>query len=239
MSMSPALPVQPVHIVWDWNGTLLDDLSCMVDAVSACQEAIGEPPVDAATYRREHCLPGRAFHDRLCGRPVTDAEWPIITRTFAERMAARKPPLRTGAAAVLEWVLAQGHTQSLLSLTDDPQLRREVEQTGLARVFERIDGRQTPGAAKATALERHLRTLGTRDRRGVVLIGDTVDDARAARAWGIRAVLHSSGFEPDERLQKAGTPVVHSIFEAVRLVVEPSARPSRPGSADVTVGRCR
>lgn len=227
-----APPASAVHIVWDWNGTLLDDLSCMVDAVSACQEAIGEPPVDAATYRRQHCLPGRAFHDRLCGRPVTDAEWPTITRTFAEHMAARNPPLRAGAARLLESVTRRNHTQSLLSLTDDPQLRREVKQTGLTRVFQRIDGRHEPGTAKSVALEQHLRTLGAHDRRRVVLIGDTRDDARAAQACGLRAVLHSGGFEPAEQLRTAGVPVVHSLDAAVRLAIERSPRPPQPGLLD-------
>lgn len=226
MFVPPASPVLPVHIVWDWNGTLLNDLDHMVDAVSACQEAIGEPPVDAATYRREHCLPGRAFHDRLCGRPVTDAEWPTITRTFAEHMAARTPPLRAGAARLLESVARRGHTQSLLSLTGDPQLRREVEQTGLTRVFERIDGRHEPGTAKSVALEQHLRALGERDRRRVVLIGDTTDDAEAARACGVRAVLHTGGFEPPEKLRTAGVPVVDSLNAAARLAVEQPTRTS-------------
>ncbi|MFI1185786.1 HAD family hydrolase [Streptomyces californicus] len=239
MLVAAVPPASAVHIVWDWNGTLLDDLADMVNAVSACQQAIGEPPVDVATYRREHCLPGRAFHDRLCGRPVTDAEWPTITATFAEHMAARKPPLRAGAAPLLEWVLAQGHTQSLLSLTDDARLRREVAQTGLTRFFERIDGRYEPGTAKASGLEQHLRALGVGDRRRVVLIGDTRDDARAARACGIRAVLHSGGFEPPEHLRTAGGPLAHSLDAAVRLAVDRFARPPQSASSYKETGRCR
>ncbi|MFB7404126.1 HAD family hydrolase [Streptomyces rubiginosohelvolus] len=233
-----APPASAVHIVWDWNGTLLDDLDHMVDAVSACQEAIGEPPVDASTYRRQHCLPGRAFHDRLCGRPVTDAEWPTITRTFAEHMAARKPPLRAGATRLLESVSRRKHTQSLLSLTDDPQLRREVEQTGLTNVFERIDGRHEQGTPKSEALRSHLAALGEPDRRRVVLIGDTTDDAEAARTCGVRAVLHTGGFEPLEKLRTAGAPVVDSLTAAAQLAVEhPSRTSEQPTIPDIVLGR--
>ncbi|MFD3415313.1 HAD family hydrolase [Streptomyces cyaneofuscatus] len=228
--MSPAQPVHPVHIVWDWNGTLLDDLSVMVDAVSACQEAIGEPAVDAATYRQQHCLPGRAFHDRLCGRPVTEAEWPTITQTFAEHMAARHPPLRAGAARLLEWVSAQGHTQSLLSLTADARLRREVAQLHLDIFFQRIDGRHAPATPKSEALQSQLAALGEPDRRRVVLIGDTTDDAEAARACGVRAVLHTGGFETLEKLRTAGAPVVDSLTAAAQLAVDRSPRTSQRSS---------
>ncbi|MFD4123947.1 HAD family hydrolase [Streptomyces globisporus] len=230
-------PAQPVHIVWDWNGTLLDDLSVMVDAVSACQEAIGEPAVDAATYRQQHCLPGRAFHDRLCGRPVTEAEWSVITETFAEHMAARHPPLRAGAARLLAGISAQGHTQSLLSLTADARLRREVAQLHLDNFFRRIDGRHAPAIPKSNALQRQLAALGEPDRRRVVLIGDTTDDAEAARACGVRAVLHTGGFETLEKLRTAGTPVVDSLNAAARLAVEQPTRASEQTSIPDSVPR--
>ncbi|MFD4592878.1 HAD family hydrolase [Streptomyces rubiginosohelvolus] len=236
--MSPAQPVHPVHIVWDWNGTLLDDLDRMVDAVNRCREAIGEPRVDVATYRQEHCLPIRLFHGRLCGRPVTDSEWATVQRIFAERMAARLPPVRTGAAALLLRMAEQGHTQSLLSLTADAQLRREVAQTHLDIFFRRIDGRHEPSTPKSEALRSHLAALGEPERRRVVLIGDTTDDAEAARTCGVRAVLHTGGFEPLEKLRTAGAPVVDSLTAAAQLAVEhPSRTSEQPTIPDVVLGR--
>ncbi|MFD8114364.1 HAD family hydrolase [Streptomyces microflavus] len=236
--MPPASPVLPVHIVWDWNGTLLDDLYHMVNAVNRCREAIGEPRVDADTYRRKHCLPIRRFHDRLCGRPVTDSEWATVQRTFAEQMAARLPPVRTGAPALLLRIAEQGHTQSLLSLTADAQLRREVAQTHLDIFFRRIDGRHEPTTPKSEALRSHLAALGEPDRRRVVLIGDTTDDAEAARTCGTRAVLHTGGFEPLEKLRTAGAPVVDSLTTAAQLAVDRSPRTSqRPSILDVGLGR--
>ncbi|MFJ7527965.1 HAD hydrolase-like protein [Streptomyces griseus] len=215
-----------MHIVWDWNGTLLADLDHMVDAVNHCREAIGEPPVDSATYRQEHCLPIRRFHDRLCGRPVTDSEWATVQRIFTAQMAARLPPVRTGVAALLFRIAEQGHTQSLLSLTADAQLRREVAWTHLDIFFRRIDGRHEPSTLKSEALQRHLAALGEPDRRRVVLIGDTTDDAQAARACGVRAVLHTGGFEPPEKLRTAGVPIVDSLNAAARLAVEQPTRTS-------------
>ncbi|MER6190208.1 HAD family hydrolase [Streptomyces cyaneofuscatus] len=235
--MPPASPVLPVHIVWDWNGTLLDDLDHMVNAVNRCREAIGEPRVDADTYRQKHCLPIRHFHDRLCGRPVTDSEWATVQRTFAEQMAARLPPVRTGAAALLFRIAEQGHTQSLLSLTSDAQLRREVAWTHFDMFFQRIDGRHEPDTPKSEALRSHLAALGEPDRRRVVLIGDTTDDAEAARTCGVRAVLHTGGFETPENLRTAGTPVVDSLNAAARLAVEQPTRASEQTSIPDSVPR--
>ncbi|MEW1615639.1 MULTISPECIES: HAD family hydrolase [unclassified Streptomyces] len=228
-----------MHIVWDWNGTLLDDLDHMVDAVNRCREAIGEPHVDAATYRQEHCLPIRRFHDRLCGRPITNSEWATVQRTFAEQMAARlPPPMRTGAAALLFRIAERGHTQSLLSLTADAQLRREVDRTHLDIFFRRIDGRHEPSTPKSEALQLHLAALGEPDRRRVVLIGDTTDDAEAVRACGVRAVLHTGGFEPLEKLRTAGVPVVDGLNAAAQLAVEQPTRTSeQPTIPDIVRGR--
>ncbi|WP_405928125.1 HAD hydrolase-like protein [Streptomyces griseus] len=223
-----------MHIVWDWNGTLLDDLDHMVDAVNHCRQAIGEPGVDAVTYRQKHCLPSRVFHDRLNGRPVTDDEWTTIQKTFAQQMVDRLPPVRAGVAALLFKMAAQGHSQSLLSLTADAQLRREVARTHLNIFFQRIDGRHEPDTPKSVALSHHLAALGEPDRRRVVLIGDTADDAEAARACGVRAVLHSGGFELPESLRAAGVPVVDSLNAAARRAVkQPTRATEQPSIPDI------
>jgi hypothetical protein len=35
-----------IHVVWDWNGTLVDDLPIVVESVKAPHAAIGESPQD-------------------------------------------------------------------------------------------------------------------------------------------------------------------------------------------------
>ena len=61
------------HVIWDWNGTLVDDLPIVVDAVNASLAGIGAGPIVADDYRDHYTRPVRVFYDRLLGRAVTDA----------------------------------------------------------------------------------------------------------------------------------------------------------------------
>ncbi len=45
------------HPVWDWNGTLLDDLRLVVDATTASLATVGGPVVTADEHRRDYRRP--------------------------------------------------------------------------------------------------------------------------------------------------------------------------------------
>ena len=40
------------HIVWDWNGTLLDDLWLCMESLDQLLTRAGKPKIDVATYQR-------------------------------------------------------------------------------------------------------------------------------------------------------------------------------------------
>ncbi len=70
------------HVVWDWNGTLFDDLHIVVDAVNTSLALFGEGPIDAATYRDHYRRPVALFYESLLGRSVDETMWRTIDEEF-------------------------------------------------------------------------------------------------------------------------------------------------------------
>ncbi|MBT2451986.1 HAD family hydrolase [Streptomyces sp. ISL-43] len=208
------------HIVFDFNGTLLDDNAARLRAVNDSLVALGVAPIGMARYRRAFCVPVPDFYARLLGRPLTAAECQTADGVFQQRYpdyAKTDSRLMPGAFDALRTWSAAGHTQSLLSLHSHDDLRDEVARLGLAGRFTLVDGRRGPtGGSKAESMRRHVKRLPLHPSR-IVAIGDTQDDARAAAAAGIPAVLLSSGAQLADTLAGAGTPVAHSFAEAVDL----------------------
>src|SRR5918994_175906 len=66
------------HLVWDWNGTLLDDLGIVVEAVNHSTAAFGLNPITANDYRDHYTRPVRDFYDRLFGRTIDDDGWLLL-----------------------------------------------------------------------------------------------------------------------------------------------------------------
>lgn len=221
-----------MHIVWDWNGTLFDDLEVVVASVNDGLATFGGTPIDLDGYRSHYTRPVKHFYDRLLARDLTINEWNEIDRVFHDsyRQALASARLTADAREALDHAAFGGHTQSLLSMFPHPDLVPLVHQLGIEAYFDRIDGLSegSPGDLKAQYLERHLRLLTAgEDPAQVVVIGDTPDDATAAQHVGARPILYDGGSHHRADLEKTGAAVVSSLRAAVDLALDPSARLTR------------
>ena len=215
-----------MHFIWDWNGTLFDDLEVVVDSVNQGLARFGGNPIDLDGYRSHYTRPVRVFYDRLLGREITADEWAEIDQVFhdAYRATLEQARLTADAKSALDLVAAGGHSQSLLSMFPHPDLVPLVDRLGITEYFDRIDGlaEGSAGDLKAAYLERHLRQLTAgEDPASVVVIGDTPDDAAAAFHVGARPVLYDGGSHHLDALQSTGAPVVATLVAAVELALTP------------------
>jgi phosphoglycolate phosphatase-like HAD superfamily hydrolase len=205
------------HLVWDWNGTLLDDLALVVAATNASLAFAGGPSITAEEHRRDFRRPVEAYYSSVLGRPLRADEFVGLDRRFHEAYDAgfASIPLADGA---IEALRGWSGTQSLLSMWFHEQLVPAVDRHGLTGYFRRIDGLRAAvgGGHKAPHLAAHLAAMGV-DGADCVMIGDSVDDALAAASVGARCVLYSGGFTDAARLAEVGVPVVGSLAEAAVL----------------------
>ncbi|MFI6417594.1 HAD family hydrolase [Streptomyces sp. NPDC050842] len=210
------------HLVWDWNGTLLDDISAVIGASNAAFAEIGIEPITLERYRELYTVPVPKFYERLMGRLPTDEEWTVMDGAFHRHywVRAEACALTLGAAELLAARQASGFTQSLLSLAPHAELIPLVRRHGIAERFVRMDGRvgdSTDG--KSGHMVRHLEALRVSADR-VVVIGDAADDAVAAAHVGAKAVLYTGGSHSRASLERVGVPVVDSLAEAVSVAEE-------------------
>jgi phosphoglycolate phosphatase-like HAD superfamily hydrolase len=205
------------HLVWDWNGTLLDDLALVVAATNASLAAVGGPAVTAEEHRRDFRRPVSQYYAGVLGRVIDDEEFARLDKVFHISYAdgLLSCALSAGAVAALRsWT----GTQSLLSMWFHEELVPTVARYRLEPYFARVDGLRATigGGFKAPHLVAHLAALGLAGP-DCVLIGDSVDDAVAAREVGARCVLYSGGFTAAEKLRATDLPVATTLAEAVRL----------------------
>ncbi|WP_329037890.1 HAD hydrolase-like protein [Streptomyces sp. NBC_00178] len=208
------------HLVWDWNGTLLDDIDAVLGATNAAFAEVDLAPLTLEQYRETYCVPIPRFYERLMGRLPTPAEWERMDALFHRHYAEQR--VACGLTAGVEELLARwsrgGRSQSLLSMYGHEHLVPVVRGYGIERHFVRVDGRTGPsGGSKAQHMERHFEVLGDVSPSRAVVIGDAVDDAVAAAHVGARAVLYTGGSHSRGSLEAAGVPVVDTLAEAVAL----------------------
>lgn len=211
------------HVVWDWNGTLLDDLSIVIEAVNHSIGELGASRITADDYRDHYTRPVRHFYDALLGHPVTDDEWLRLTTGFHDAYftLARTADLSPGAREAMAMVEAAGWSQSLLSMSPHDWLTGIVARLELTERFDLVDGlSETTGGRKAQHLEVHLGELGI-DGTTTYVIGDTPDDVAAAHHVGATPILFHGGSHHLADLEAEGVPIAETLVEAVELVFDP------------------
>lgn len=220
------------HIVWDWNGTVFGDSRALIDATIDAFRACGLPAVSRADYQRHHTQPIPLFYERLAGRPLTDDEQRRLDRCFRAAYAGHRAGVTLTAdatAALARWA-ATGKRQSLLSMYPHGALVPLVHDAGIASFFARIDGTTDHNVAhKAPHLARHLRRQHLPPAR-VLLVGDSVDDVRAARECGVDCVVYHPGADAlhaRDHFADLGVPLVATLRAAVEYAH--SGRPADNG----------
>ncbi|MEV8547490.1 HAD family hydrolase [Streptomyces sp. NPDC051572] len=211
------------HIVWGWSGTLADDVPLQVAAVNAALAALGAPPVDLDTIRHRFATSPPALCAAILGRPLTDRERARASLVFETHPARRRlTGLLPGTEELLARLIRSGCSHSVLSLGAHRRLTQHIAELGADSFFLRIDGRTGPSArSKTQPLAKHLSALRqTVGDRPVALIGDAVDDIRAAVANQVQPVPYAGGLTHRDVLRRSGVPVADNLAEAAALAVE-------------------
>ncbi|MFF3403050.1 HAD family hydrolase [Streptomyces sp. NPDC002659] len=210
--------------MWDWNGTLLDDVQLAVQATAAALTGKLRGQLTVERFRGNFSQPLRKFYEKLLERPVGDDELRQIIERYRSVYYGNhhKCQLRSGALEALSGISDQGHQNSLLSLADHNYLTASAFHLDIADRFVLIEGsRQRISAGKTQALARHLEHLkiSPPDSR-VIVVGDTVEDAAAASALGLEAILVEHGYATSDALQKADTAIVSDLRSMPRTIKE-------------------
>lgn len=208
------------HIVWDWNGTLLDDVWLCMESLARLLAKIGKPPIDIATYQRIFNFPVIDVYRDL-GFDVSPQSFATLSREFMDFYEENrlKCTMQKGARKFVHDVFTQGISQSVLSAYRHDYLTSIIAEHDLEKYFVHLSGNDDIFAVdKSYRAAGHLLKLGLPAER-VLYIGDTLHDVETARAMGVQCVLIDHGpsaHQSRERLLSAGVPIISDYTELLQ-----------------------
>lgn len=202
------------HVVWDFNGTLFQDLSLSLELLNKELARRGVPPVTTESYRQKFCHPVIDFYARI-GLPMDQEEYGISSRNFHMDYMQRfaECSLYPGVMDAVTSVSDAGLTQSILSALPHDVLEPVLERLGIGSHFNSVRGGNDYNAhSKVEAARLWLEQSGF-GASEVLFIGDTTHDAEVARALSCDCVLIPQGYQAREIVEKEGFPVIDSLEE--------------------------
>ena len=214
--------MRPELILWDWNGTLLDDVELCENALNRLLQRYGYPQrYDHEQYRAIFGFPVEDYYVRA-GFDFTRHSFAELAESYMEDYipASAACPLMAGAVDALEAFKNAGLRQVILSASPVTTLTRQVEERGVTPYFDRLLGLGDIYAkSKVEVGLAYLQEAGFAPAKAV-MIGDSVHDFEVAQALGVGCVLQSSGHQPPETLRRTGAPVVAGLREAAELILK-------------------
>jgi len=192
------------HVIWDFNGTLLDDLSCCLDALGTLLEERGLPALTLDHYRERFGFPVRDFYVEL-GFDFEREDFDAVSRTFIDRYLDRIVGARAhdGAHDALRFVAQRSIPQSVLSAMEHTMLIDLLQRYELREPMHHVRGLTDLRASSKVELGRALLEEIDEAPDTVVVIGDTLHDHETATALGCRSVLVTQGHQTRARIERA------------------------------------
>jgi phosphoglycolate phosphatase len=208
-------------IIWDWNGTLLDDVIVALEIVNDLLEECGVPRLTTDRYREIFDFPVTLYYERA-GLDLKRHDFNWISERFCNRFESEfdRVALFSAAPDILRAVRESGGRQFLLSGTEHHALHRMTARRGALDFFDAAKGLHDNKAAGKHVAAKDMMEQFQLQPAKTVMIGDTTHDADVARHLGVDCILVSSGHHSRDRLIQRDCPVVDSLSalsEALQL----------------------
>lgn len=202
------------HIIWDWNGTLLNDAWLCVDVMNSILTEYHLPLVTLKQYREIFDFPVKEYYLKL-GFDFNVVPFEEVGMEFMNRYNARhtEAELYPEAENILSFIQHKGLTQSILSAREQNELRTETEKLSVMHYFLAIYGLDDHFAHGKRDVGFRLLSALSIPVNKLLFIGDTLHDAEVAKEIGVDCILIPNGHHSHERIQQAGIPCFSSISE--------------------------
>jgi phosphoglycolate phosphatase len=212
-----------MHLFFDLDGTLTDSAPGIVRCINHALVALARPPWSETRLQPMIGTPLTAIFGVVLGSDdprLLDAAVDHYRRRF-DRVGIFENALYPGVVEALDELRRAGHQLQVVTAKPVPAARRVLDHFDIGGRFAAVHGPALTdrGCDKADFVAAALETAQAHPETAV-MIGDRVDDVRAARRHGVRAVAAGWGYGCHEELLAAGpeylAPSIAHLLEWLR-----------------------
>jgi phosphoglycolate phosphatase len=209
------------HVIWDWNGTIVNDAQFCVGLVNELLLEFNQEQVSLEFYLDNFQFPVSSYYSKI-GLPTDPKSTNRISSQFIINYRRRFQSCLTqhGVRACISKLNEFNVNQSVLSAGNQIDLNTFVSHYELSPYFNFISGVSDFFAhGKSDIAQEHFNKLGL-PSSNVLLVGDTLHDAEIAKKIGVNCLLYCGGHNSKKVLHESTFPVIESIDEVINWVLD-------------------
>jgi len=199
-------------IIWDWNGTLLNDIQLCVQTINEMLDKRNLPLLSVNDYKDVFSFPVKNYYQKI-GFDFEVEPFEIPALEFIERYNEQMNgcSLHQNSLIVLSYFQSVGIRQFVLSAMKQDALEDCLNYQQISHFFEHVSGLDNHYAASKMENGRRLISGLNLNIAELVLIGDTVHDFEVATELGCQCILIANGHQSREVLQVTGVLVIDRL----------------------------
>ena len=190
------------HIIWDWNGTILNDVDYVVEIMNTILHECEMNLITKEKYKQIFEFPVRRYYDAL---GFDYKKWPFekLCQDFVARYMKNISnclPFEH-VLPVLAEVSKSNRTQSVLSATDQVSLDIMIKHYKFEDMFNYTFGiKDKFAASKIDRGIQLMKSVGV-SKEETLMIGDTLHDQEVGEELGIDVLLLDHGHQCGDKLR--------------------------------------
>lgn len=206
-------------VIWDWNGTLLNDVQYCLDILNNLLVDNQLKPLSLSEYREIFTFPVRDYYEKA-GFDFSKKSFEELGKIFIDNYEKNKNSLKLfeGAIETLEYFESNGLEQYLLSAYKQDNLIEMLDHFNIKKFFKIIKGLDNIYAGGKLQLGVSLRQRIKYKREEVILIGDSLHDEEVANEINVESILIANGHQSADKLRSNGALIIDDIRKLSKMI---------------------
>lgn len=201
-------------ILWDWNGTLLDDTELCCSIINSLLDKRELKKLSIERYKDIFSFPVKDYYEKA-GFDFSKEAFKIPTDEFINlyKMKVINANLHLQSQDILSRLATKQFQQIIVSAMEQNALLKSVKEKGIQQYFTEISGINNHYASSKTKNALALISKLKLNPEELCFIGDTVHDHEVAEELKCTCILIANGHQSKHRLRKTGSIVLNDLSE--------------------------
>jgi len=204
-------------IIWDWNGTLLNDLELCIASINRLLEKRNLQLLTHDHYKEVFSFPVKDYYTAI-GFDFSKENFSVPAHEFIDLYNAGVPncSLQPDARKVLDHLRSKGVKQYVLSAMQHTMLEETLKHQKIYAYFNGVAGLDHHYATSKIERGKELIAKFNIDKEKTTMIGDTIHDFEVAEKLGIHCLLIANGHQSEDRLKSTGARVIQGLNDLLK-----------------------
>jgi len=203
-------------VIWDWNGTLLNDVNLAVNSINQVLKKYNLSQITIEQYRDVFCFPVYEYYKKI-GFDFNKFSFELVGKEFIDIYNAdfNTAHLYQNAYNTLSKIKNKGIVQVIISARFYPSLKNDLERFQLNTIIDQFYGIDSIYAES----KEHLfeKFINNNPQASILYIGDTTHDRDIAQKFNLKFLFFTQGHQSLKHFQNSNHYTsINDLYEVLK-----------------------